>query len=313
MKTTDANWVQDHTIPTPPPVVGGSFLFHPQSHSLISVGGINLLSQKANGLWTQNKMAWQPSKMAEVPDNRGMCATFDLDRKRLWLFGGIDKNNQMTNDIWAFDGNKWIRNNKSASPTARMNGCLAYDEARKVSFLFGGITRTDHGPEELNDCWIWDGQNWSQQMPSSLPHSRTAASMGYDPIRKNMLLFGGVSGGGYLDETWIWDGTSWLQQQPFHHPTARAYAGIVYNPIYQHILLFGGSSFDNRTDDTWIWDGADWIQIQTQNAPYFADCVRPKLVFDSLSNKITLFTIVQNKTDRPEDFSATSEVWTLDY
>jgi hypothetical protein len=42
---------------------------------------------------------------------------------------------------------------------------MAYDAARGQVVLFGGYD----GSGYLNDTWVWDGTNWVQKFPATVP------------------------------------------------------------------------------------------------------------------------------------------------
>jgi hypothetical protein len=43
---------------------------------------------------------------------------------------------------------------------------------------------------------------WTEQSPATSPSARYAASMAYDPVTGNMVLFGGLGNSGLLNDTW---------------------------------------------------------------------------------------------------------------
>ena len=86
--------------------------------------------------------------------------TFDSARAVMVLFGGHNTTpmNPLA-DTWEWDGTTWNERTPSTAPPARIGAAMAYDAARVVAVLFGGIAAT--GP--LGDTWEWDGTNWTQR------------------------------------------------------------------------------------------------------------------------------------------------------
>ncbi len=141
---------------------------------------------------------------------------------------------------------------------------MVYDPQRKEVVLFGG--------SGLNDTWIWDGQSWLQRSPAIAPPGRTHASMSYDAVHGNLVLFGGTaSDGRLLNDTWTWDGQSWTAQANQITPPARCGACMQYDPMTRNVLLFGGQMANERAskllNDTWIWNGATWTQRRPRVSP----------------------------------------------
>ena len=46
---------------------------------------------------------------------------------------------------------------------------MAYDSAHGQVVLFGG---QDANLNALNDTWVWDGTNWTQKFPQTIPPAR---------------------------------------------------------------------------------------------------------------------------------------------
>ena len=135
--------------------------------------------------------------------------------------------------------------------------------------------------------------------------------MVYDPLRQVTILFGGVSWDGILGDTWVWDGSNWTQQQRLNNPPGRLGAGIAYDETIQKVVLFGGLSAESVLNDTWVWDGQDWTQLLPSNSPSEEASRFANLAFDPVMQAIVLYTTIQIKNERPEDFQVYSEVWTL--
>jgi len=85
--------------------------------------------------------------------------------------------------------------------------------------------------------------------------------MGYDPVSRRILLFGGFrEGPGILGDTWLWDGSNWTEQHPAVAPSPRNGAAIASGKT---LVLYGGGDL---LSDTWTWTGSAWKQLMpTQN------------------------------------------------
>jgi hypothetical protein len=103
------------------------------------------------------------------------------------------------NDTWEWNGTTWTQQAPTTSPTARQLALMAYDSARNVTVLFGGVTSAGY----VNDTWEWNGTTWTQDTPNTSPSIRYAASMADDTATGTPLLYGGSTlSGGYLTDTW---------------------------------------------------------------------------------------------------------------
>jgi len=143
---------------------------------------------------------------------------------------------------------EWTQRTPEISPSARDVHAMAYDSARGVTVLFGGIPGSD-------ETWEWDGTHWSQRFPAASPIASYHA-MAYDSARGVTVLFGGASG----NETWEWDGTDWSQRFPTSATLATLLPrdGLRQRP--RMTVLFGGITDGGLNGETWEWDGTDWSQ-----------------------------------------------------
>lgn len=214
--------------------------------------------------------------------------TYDETRNQTVLLGS----NSGTNETWLWDGGNWIESFPVSTPPARFDAAMVFDQAHGEVVLFGGQLLSSN--ERLSDTWVWDGSNWAQRFPVTSPAPRSGHAMAYDAARRQVVLFGGVSTGGFstFNETWVWDGSNWIRKFPSTSPPARSLTAMIYDTKRDQILLFGGfpdvfSGAIGAIDDTWIWDGLTWTQKSLARSPsarYYH-----VLVYDVSTNQSVLF------------------------
>jgi hypothetical protein len=96
------------------------------------------------------------------------------------LFGGRDATQRWLDDTWEWDGTTWTRH-MITGPSARFGHGMAYDSARAVTVLCGGVAGE-------TDTWEWDGATWTQRMIIGPSIVDGELSMSYDSDRKVMVL-----------------------------------------------------------------------------------------------------------------------------
>ncbi|HEY9072701.1 MAG TPA: NHL repeat-containing protein, partial [Desulfobaccales bacterium] len=77
---------------------------------------------------------------------------------------------------------------------------MAYDASYGLVVLFGGGGANISS--FLNDTWMWDGNNWTQESQASSPPGREDATMAYDASYGQVVLFSGYDGSNFLSDTW---------------------------------------------------------------------------------------------------------------
>jgi hypothetical protein len=141
---------------------------------------------------------------------------------------------------------------------------MAYDSARGVTVLFGGLSFTG-GENFYRDTWEWNGTTWTQRSTSG-PSPRAGCCMAYDSARHVTVLFGGffnANGSQAFDgDTWEWNGTTWTQRSAGGDVAPpRASCAAAYDSVRGVTVLSGGQSYDGENlGDTWEWDGTTWTQ-----------------------------------------------------
>jgi hypothetical protein len=218
---------------------------------------------------------------------------YDAARNELVAFGGTEGtiNAPALAQTLVFDGEFW-RVLGVAGPPARTRAAMAYDAARGVIVLHGGL---DAAGQPLRDTWTWDGKRWTPAStggPAAKGHVLV-----YDPAGARCLA---APGNG---EVWAWDGAAWslvgaggpeTDGHSVAFDTARgrlvcdraelykiaewdgaawhiidvAYgrnvwdAAMVYDPRIGRCVRAGGidsgDAFIFTSPQTWEWDGQAW-------------------------------------------------------
>jgi len=178
---------------------------------------------------------------------------------------------------------------------------MAYDALRQRVVLFGGVLNTNY----LSDTWEWDGVNWIQRVPSTVPTQRASHAMVYDVTRQRVVLFGGTTGGLKLGDTWEWDGVNWIQRVPSAAPLPRSSHAMAYDSGRQRVVLFGGEGAgSNLFGDTWEWDGNAWLARFSTSHPSPRGWTA--MAYDGARQRIVLFGGAQYPT------SSLADTWEWD-
>ncbi len=148
-----------------------------------------------------------------------------------------------------------------AGPSALYTHAMAFDTARGVVVLFGGLKDTPHINALSGETWEWNGTTWNQHFVSG-PSPRSSHAMAYDSARGVTVLFGGSTATGYSDETWEWNGTVWTQRfAPSPLPTTLH--AMAYDSARNVTVLFGGRNGGLPNSETWEWNGTTWTKRST--------------------------------------------------
>ncbi len=181
-------------------------------------------------------------------------------------------------ETWTYDGRAFDRIATQKTPPLRASTASAYDPVRKRGVLFGGYSIAN---TPIGDTWEWTGEDWVEATPTSgpSPSPRALHHMAWDPIRKEILLFGGLSTStGQLDDLWGWNGSRWaLVPTSGSRPSARDAAAIAFDTARSALIVFGGrgppsdgGSAVEWLADTWELTGSTWTR-RAAFTPFLAE------------------------------------------
>jgi hypothetical protein len=249
--------------------------------------------------WEWNGTSWTRRNPSIKPPNRRDAAmAFDSDRKVCVLFGGgtnIFSDQIPFNDTWEWDGNIWtVRSTHNPGATDQPPPIdypiMCYDAARKKVVLWGAYERVGGSIKDLTNTWTWDGTTWERI--ASAPTHRSDSAMVYDPVRREVLLFGGsipLEGGGQND-TWVWNGTNWAKKV-VSGPPARHEHAMAFDSRRGVVVMVGGNG-RGETDslsDTWEWNGETWTFQPNADASLTAR-QRHLMWYESTSQRLVLYS-----------------------
>lgn len=262
-----ARWLAPHRE-QPPPRRGLALASDSgRARTVLFGGDPGVGSELLGDTWEYDGAAWSERATARRPPQRRDHALAYLPRvKATVLFGGLavdlDTGQRLAaDDTWLFDGSDWSAVPARPSPVGRHRHAMAYDAARGVVVLYGGL---DGAGGELSDTWVFDGAAWRQLLPASAPGPRAGHAMAYDRGAGAVILFGGERKGKVLGDTWAWNGETWERLDPEHAPSPRAEHAMASHESGCGALLVGGRGEEPRRPfgDTWFFANGDWVEVQ---------------------------------------------------
>jgi hypothetical protein len=108
------------------------------------------------GTWAWDSKIWKNLGIENPPPRSEGRIAYDTNHRWAIFFGGITEN-QLLNDTWVFDGNKWLHLFFPKSPPERYGHVMFYDSGRESIILFGGIG---------NNTFL--GDTWELKLPNNL-------------------------------------------------------------------------------------------------------------------------------------------------
>lgn len=226
-------------------------------------------------------------------------ALYDPLRDRMLVFGGSNGGAGF-NETWALDlstGPEWSPLATSGTkPAGRSGQAAVLDPARDRMLVFGGRS----GAVYLGDVWeltLGATPTWSQLAPSGTPPSaRGFQSAIYDPLRDQVVLFGGVGSAGSLADVWVLSlspSPAWTQL-PLVGPSARNLQVAIHDANGDRLVIFGGRDGTTLLDDVWalpLAPGSDWTYLMPENPQFLKPAARREAsaIYDLNLDRMVLF------------------------
>lgn len=137
--------------------------------------------------------------------------------------------------------------------------------------------------------------SWLNLTPATYPSgyidARSGASMVYDVVDHEVVLFGGSGAA----DTWAWSHGAWSVVIPASActatscPSPRSYAGFAWDGADQEAVLFGGLGSAGPLGDTWTYVGGAWTNVTASAGTAPSPRWQTSMTFDSGDNMVLLF------------------------
>ena len=237
-----------------------------------------------------------------TPSKRGGApAAWMPTAAEMVIFGGMDP---ITNDTFSLDPEQsaWRQlapESQGSVPANRCHHTLTQTPAADQALLFGGFSRGTR----FNDTWRFDLQSktWTELATAgTVPAKRCLHASAFLASRSELLMFGGIAGGGtragdFFGDTHALDVAtgSWTRVEG-EGPSPREGTVMVYSSDADAVFLWGGKAFDHYPTELWRFEveARAWSQVATsgeqpvgrEDPIHFWDDVRHRLTVFSGRN-----------------------------
>ena len=246
----------------------------------------------------------EDGKWEAIPPPNGRMdhtVVYDSLRNRLLIFGGLrqDTGSSYLNDTWSLDLTEpltWnMVNFLNSPPSGRIGHSAIYDPVRDRILIFGGTNDLSL----FSDTWelsLSGTPMWRRLIPPSTvpPGKLTGHSVVYDPIRDQMIIFGGHDGSTSNNETWTFslaDPVTWakLSTSGFLPPGRHGHTAI-YDVLQNQMVVFGGTNDSTLFGDTWTLSLSGECKWSESVSGIFPDPRRAHVaVYDSTNHQMVIF------------------------
>ncbi len=178
-------------------------------NSFVVYGGYNEERKWDTVTWLLKDDQFIPLNIPGPGPRAHFGLSYDKERKRVVLFGGLNGTNGESGDLWEFDGEEWILIRPKEQIGTRIWHGMVYHDKLKLTIVQGGYTAKPKDRsgdstfmEYPKDTWGWDGSRW-KRLSTNGPSSILPA-IGYDP-RKNVVWYYSGAGKNSTLHDFLWE------------------------------------------------------------------------------------------------------------
>lgn len=226
--------------------------------------------------WTWDAGGWvQANPPTPAPLELASAMAYD-PRTRTVLLVGAAQGSGGAAATWAWNGVTWAELHPAHVLQAGVTMSLVADPASGELLLLNTVANAAAAPAV--QVFRWDGADWTDERPSTVPSNMVAAVS--DTDRGLVVAFGheDTSVGGALTTEWGWTGSTWVVlsapadlARSTVRPSPRFETAMAFDPARGELVVFGGGAVSNssRVDlgDTWTWNGTTWTQRAPPTSP----------------------------------------------
>lgn len=288
---------------TKPPVRRFATAVHdPIGDRLLIFGGLSSSGLLLDDVWSLNLSGapvWTPiTIVGPAPSARyAHVAVFDSAANAMVIHGGQQYGPQ-SDEAWklTLSGTPaWTRvGDPGAHPGALAGAAVLPDPAHDRLVVFGGGSSNTGSPAEYSDLWTQPlaGGSWAREVQTSGPSPRTSAAVILDPLRDELVVFGGAGTFGLQDDLWIQSRGSGSWDRVFRSgiwPVRRWGTSTIHDPLRDRVLMFGG--VDSLGVGNQLWQFSLSSRTWTQLSPAWSPSPRylAAAAYDPIGDRMLIF------------------------
>ncbi|MBI3539468.1 MAG: T9SS type A sorting domain-containing protein [Candidatus Eisenbacteria bacterium] len=209
------------------------------------------------------------------PPRYGQAIAYDSGSDQMVIVAGDE--GDCSTDAWGLPlapGSPWTRlPDMLLHSDERIGAGAIYDPDAARVMVFGGQCLALLN--DVSSLYLRSGIFWYRNAPNGTrPGAREGMTTTYDPVRKQMVMFGGYSGSGYANDVWTLamgdNNGTWTNLAVSGAPPAvREGHSAIYDPLRDRIVVYGGNG-GATYNDVWALSLSGtpaWAQILPTGSP----------------------------------------------
>ncbi|MBI5838328.1 MAG: hypothetical protein HZB25_13905 [Candidatus Eisenbacteria bacterium] len=297
-------WTQLSPTGTPPSARSGQTAIYDAVRDRMLVFAGNDGTDR-NDLWAlslSGSPAWTLLAPSGTPPSSRSdhSAVYDPVRDRMLVFGGRNTSGGTSplGDLWALSLSgtpAWAPLAPAGTPpSARHSHAAVYDAAWDRMLIVAG-----YDTKYVGDTWVLSlpgTPSWAKAAPPTALSSRGSHTAVLDPVRRQMLVFGGHTGGNPSDNSLmalrlsgvpVWTTLATAASMP----RDRTYTPAAHDALRDRMLIFGGLTAGGRANDVWSLAASGnpaWSNVPVSGTPP-ANRFGHSTIYDPVRDRLLVF------------------------
>lgn len=247
------------------------------------------------GVWSETLSSFRPTGRATH------SAIWDSHNNQMIVFGGHYDSSPGApvglKDVWHYNPISKIWSQGQDALMTRGEHVAVWDTENSQMIIYGG--ESYYGSHSYyRDTWTYNPTTISWSKRADGPTVRAWATGVWDPVHRQMLVFGGYyppTNDG-LDDTWAYvpSSNTWIEK--ITGPQARWAHMAVWNSRDDTMIVFGGADQSTYYKDTWVYNPQLEQWQQKADMPYAL--AQASAVWDTIHNVAIVFGGEEFQGDR---------------
>ena len=249
----------------PPPRFGHRIAYDPRRDAMLMTGGVRSEEYTVHDLsdiWRYGFGTGHWTRLAatdaSAPGRLEPAVVNDYFHDRLVMFGGFACCDRYLRDLWQFrleDGDAWVPLEAAGDPPpGRWGQSAIFDPLRRRMIVFGGDDSLGHFSNQVTALALDGAPRWAEIVPAGVaPPPRSMHTAVYDPIRDQMIVFGGAGSDGAFSDGWtlsLGSQPEWKELHPLGRtPASRERHCAAFDADHDRMVIQGG--FYGEYDVIW--------------------------------------------------------------
>jgi hypothetical protein len=252
-----SKWTFGQPQVSPPGRIDAAAAYDPALQVVLLFGGHGPPGTDLTDTWAWGGATWRELDKGTIePPRSDASMVWDAAVNEMVLVAGGPADTATT--TWVWNDSRWTRLS-SGLPAAPAAIPLGFDpQAHALIAVIHGLTPASPTPMQT---WEWEGAVWHRLTTHLVPQADVVVGVGWDPLSRRLLMFGGGPLAFGFGRMWAWTGTGWLQLPVVKGPLILDGELVSTDTSLLLVGALRALAAQPGRIDVWSWNDATWNPV----------------------------------------------------